>query len=153
QMLQQLGVIGIYADLIRNAEADSDPGATLGHARTNAAAIEHALADLNRVLTDLLVFSRDLRLNLYQHGLADLLDECLEECRPLAAERRVTLRLDCAPDAAARLDKLKIKQAVVNLVRNAIEASPPASEVLVSCGLVDGAAEVSIADHGPGIPE
>src|SRR5262249_2721007 len=115
QMLQQLGVIGIYADLIRNADADGDLPAAPGHGKPNAAAIEGALADLNRVLTDLLVFSRDLRLNLYEHRLADLLGECLEECRPLAAERRVTLRLDCSPDAAARVDKLKIKQAVVNL--------------------------------------
>src|SRR5262249_57396591 len=126
QMLQQLGVIGIYADLIRNTESDGDLPAALGNARTNAAAIEVALADLNRVLTDLLVFSRDLRLNLYQHRLADLLAECLEGCGPLATERRVNLRLDCPPDAGARLDKLKIKQAVVEFVRKPLaDPAPP----------------------------
>jgi signal transduction histidine kinase len=76
------------------------------------------------VLTDLLVFSRDLRLNLYEHRLADLLAESVEDCRQLAAERGVTVRIECAPDTCARLDKLKIRQTVGNLLRNAIEASP-----------------------------
>ena len=68
QILQQLGVIGLYADLIRNA--DGACGGRRPQMRSNAAAIEGALADVNRVLTDLLVFSKDLRLNLYTHALA-----------------------------------------------------------------------------------
>src|SRR5207249_3778334 len=83
QILQQLGVIGIYADLIRHG----DPAAAAEQAKANAAAIEDALGDVNRVLRDLLVFSRDLRLNLYEHRLGDVLAECVEECRPQAAAR------------------------------------------------------------------
>ncbi|HYY06008.1 MAG TPA: HAMP domain-containing sensor histidine kinase, partial [Candidatus Limnocylindria bacterium] len=151
QMLQQLGVIGIHADLIRHGEGD--PAAAVAQAKANAAAIENALGGVNRVLTDLLVFSRDLRLNLYEHRVQDVLAECIEECRPQAAERNVGLRLECPPDATARLDKLKIKQAVVNVLRNAIDASPPAADVLVRCTLADGALEIAVTDHGPGIPE
>ena len=152
QMLQQLGVIGIYADLIRHAEAEGDPAAVLGQAKASAAAIEGALGGVNRVLEDLLVFGRDLRLNLYEHRLGDVLAECLEECRPQAAERGVALRLECPADTSARLDKLKVKQAVVNVLRNAIEASPPGADVVVRCALADGAAEIAVTDRGPGIP-
>ena len=104
------------------------------------------------MLEDLLVFSRDLRLNLYEHRLRDVLAECLEECRPQAAARGVALRLECPADATARLDKLKVKQAVVNVLRNAIDASPPSGDVVVRCGLADGAAEIAVTDRGPGIP-
>src|SRR2546430_12365273 len=52
----------------------------------------------------------------------------------------------------SRLDKLKVKQAVVNVLRNAIEASPPGADVVVRCGLADGAAEIAVTDRGPGIP-
>src|SRR5437667_1606366 len=152
QMLQQLGVIGLYADLIRSAEAGDAPAAAVGQAKASAAAIEDALGGVNRVLEDLLVFSRDLRLNLYEHRLHDVLAECLEECRPQAAERGVALRLECPADTSARLDKLKVKQAVVNVLRNAIEASPPGADVVVRCGLADGAAEIAVTDRGPGIP-
>src|SRR5262249_33084650 len=98
QMLQQLRVIGLYADLIQQTEPDGAASAAGARARANAAAIEGALHGVNRVLTDLLVFSRDLRLNLYEHRLGDLLAECIEDCRTQALERGVSLRLDCPGD-------------------------------------------------------
>jgi len=153
QMLQQLGVIGIHADLIRHAEAGDDPASAAAQAKTNAAAIEAALGDVNRVLRDLLVFSRDLRLNLYQHRLPGVLAECVAECRPAADGRGVTLRLDCPEDTTVTLDKLKLKQAIGNVLRNAIDASPAGGGVVVRAGVRDGWAEIAIADTGPGVPE
>src|SRR5262249_48619294 len=79
--------------------------------------------------------------------------ECIEDCRPQALVRRVTLRLECPSEATARLDKLKVRQAVVNVVRNAIDASPPAGEVAIRARLDDGVAEIAVSDRGPGIPE
>jgi signal transduction histidine kinase len=153
QMLQQLGVIGIHADLIRNTDPRNDAAAAVGQAKTYAAAIEDALRGVNRVLTDLLVFSRDLRLNLYDHPLARVLEESVEECRTQAAGRGVTLALECPGEPTVALDKLKVMQAVVNVVRNAIEASPPGGAVVVHGGVQDGWAEIAVSDHGPGVPE
>jgi len=153
QMLQQIGVIGIQADLIRNTPGDADPRAAVAQAQANAAAIEDALGSVNRVLTDLLVFSRDLRLNLYAHRLDELLAGCIAECSPAAATRGVRLRFACAPDVVATVDKLKVKQAVVNLVRNAVEASPAGAEVEVRGTLNDGWAEIAVTDQGAGVPD
>ena len=79
---------------------------------------------MNGVLRDLLVFSRDQRLNLYEHRLADVVDEALASCRPAAADRAITLAAHVPADLHLALDKLKIHQLLVNLLRNAIEASP-----------------------------
>jgi len=152
QILLQLGVIGVYADLIRNADAVGDPAARLAQARINAAAIEGALRDVNRVLTDLLVFSKDLRLNLYEHPLQGLIDECLEDCHAAAMERAVTLRSECPTDVSLLLDKLKIKQAIVYVVRNGIEVSPREAEVVVRTTVQDDEVRVAVSDQGPGIP-
>jgi signal transduction histidine kinase len=151
QTLAQLGVIGLYADLIRNAEAGDDAAAALAQAKQNAAAIEGALRDVNRVLTDLLVFGRDLRLNLYAHPLDRLLNECIEDCRAEAASRGVVLQVECPPSCELRLDKLKIKQALLNVLRNAIEASPRSGTVDVRAYETADAAEIRIADQGSGI--
>ncbi len=153
QILHQLGVIGVYADLIRNADEEGGPEATLAQARANARAIEEALRNVNRVLTDLLVFSKDLRLNLYEHPLKRVIEECLEDCKGDAALRKVGLRCECAEKASVTLDKLKMKQAITNVLRNAIEVSPAGSEVLVRGGLRDRFAEVTISDQGPGVSE
>src|SRR5262249_29118014 len=100
QMLQQLGVIGIHADLIQHAGNGADPTAAVSQATRSAAAIEEALGGVNRVLRDLLVFSRDLRVNLYEHPLAPVLRECVDECAPQAPARGVGLRLRGAPEVS-----------------------------------------------------
>src|SRR5262249_38891499 len=46
-----------------------------------------------------------------------------------------------------------MKQAVVNVLRNAIEASPPDAEVVVRGALANGTAEIAVSDRGPGVPE
>jgi signal transduction histidine kinase len=150
QILQQLGVIGLYADLIRNADGPGDSAAA--QARCSASKIEEALRDVDRVLTDLLVFSKDLRLNLYSHALVPLLEECIAACRAQADERQVTLRLHGAAPTDFPLDKLKMKQAFVNLLRNAIDASPAGGAVLVEVAQRDGGAAVAVCDQGPGVP-
>jgi signal transduction histidine kinase len=153
QILHQLGVIGIYADLIRNTEGEDGAETALAQARENARAIEGALRDVNRVLTDLLVFSKDLRLNLYEHPLEHFIEECLEDCRADAAARNVSLTGECNAGIDVTLDKLKMKQAVMNVLRNAMEVSSPGSEIHVRGQVRDGFAEVAISDQGPGISE
>lgn len=152
EILHQLGVIGVYTDLIRNADGEGDAAAMLAQTRANAAAIEGALHDVNRVLTDLLVFSKDLRLNLYTHPLAAVLDETIEACRPLAAEKQVTLRHECAAPVDVIVDKLKIKQALGNVVGNAIEMTPAGSAVVICGRATNGTAEITVTDSGPGVP-
>jgi signal transduction histidine kinase len=153
QILQQLGVIGIYADLIRNADAAHDVGASLEQARSNAVAIENALGDVNRVLTDLLVFSRDLRLNLYEHDLAKVIHESVDQCRAAAEEHGVALHADCPSGLQASLDKLKITQAFVNLLRNAIEVSPRGGRVVITAAGDADHLTVIVSDQGPGVAD
>ncbi len=153
QILHQLGVIGIYADLVRNSEADGDTRANLEQVRSYGLAIEEALRDVNRVLTDLLVFSRDMRLNLYSHPLARVIEECVESTRAEAGEGGVTVRIGSVPPLDVIVDKLKIKQAIANVLRNAIEVSPSGSEIVVQAIQSDGHVEIRVSDRGPGVPE
>jgi signal transduction histidine kinase len=47
-----------------------------------------------------------------------------------------------------------MKQVVINLVRNAIEAQPEGGVVVVQTGAVaDGAARLTVHDAGPGLPD
>ena len=153
QILQHLGIIGLHAHLIRNTDPDTEGSVALGRARDNAAAIEESLAGVNRVLQDLLIFSRDQRVNLYDHSLHHVLEECLQECRKEAAEKGVHLDLRGDRQISARFDKLKIAQAVVNLVRNAIQASPAGGHVTLSAQAEGNDTRILVADEGPGVPE
>jgi signal transduction histidine kinase len=46
-----------------------------------------------------------------------------------------------------------MKQVVLNLARNAMEAMPEGGEVTVESGMVGGRARLVVRDEGPGLPE
>ncbi len=57
-----------------------------------------------------------------------------------------------------RVDKILIEQAILNLVRNAIEAIAHAGStqraiMITTCARADGALEVAVRDTGPGLPQ
>ncbi len=70
---------------------------------------------------------------------------------------KVHFELDCAegvPDVSG--DPVQLQQVMVNLINNAAEAmrdQPGERHIRVTIGQVDGIAEVSVADSGPGIAE
>ena len=50
-------------------------------------------------------------------------------------------------------DDLRLRQAVANLVRNALVHTPAGSPVEVALQAQNGQAEIDVIDHGPGVPE
>lgn len=51
-----------------------------------------------------------------------------------------------------RADRQKLTQVLVNLVRNALQATPPANPVRVSATFRDGELAIAVEDEGPGVP-
>lgn len=81
---------------------------------------------------------------------------------PLAEERGLRLVTRCEGALSVEGEKQLVAQAVANLIDNAIKyaapaeapaeagAPPPAIDISVTAR--DGAAEITVADHGPGVP-
>ena len=71
----------------------------------------------------------------------------------LAEEGRVRIDLDL-PDSPVPVsgDWTMLRQAVVNLLDNAIKHSPPDAVVALACRTHADLAEITVADQGPGIP-
>jgi len=68
-----------------------------------------------------------------------------------AAAREVALDVRDAAGGAAEIDAQQIERVLVNVIKNAIEASPAKGTVVVSDARVAGALEICVADDGPGI--
>jgi signal transduction histidine kinase len=68
----------------------------------------------------------------------------------LASERGLRLVVEGVP-APARCDARKVRGAIMNLVQNAIEASPPGGEVTLRVACSGGEARVAVLDRGPGL--
>ena len=140
------GAIGMYAHLLGRGAAD-DPVTVRAH----AARIQSSIADANHVIDELLRFGRDRELNLYPHALATVVAECVDDCRPRADARGVPLRIVPAPDVTLPLDKHKLKQAIGNLLDNAVAVSPPGAPVEVTTAVEHGAVRIVVRDYGPGV--
>ena len=112
---------------------------------------------LNRLVEDLRLLSateaRELRLELEPTSVADIIERVTDSFRPRA--EAVSVVLDTATDARLpllRLDRLRIEQAVGNLVDNAIRHTPPGGTVTLSAFRHSGRVRVQVADTGAGVP-
>jgi signal transduction histidine kinase len=102
------------------------------------------------ILDEFLNFSRPLvPLALGQVDLAGLAREVAALYEGLARERGGSLELRLAP-APARCDPRKVKQLLINLVQNALEASPAPGAIEIETGLEAGAAHLRVLDRGRG---
>lgn len=128
----------------------------LGGDRRFAEFIELADRELgacNRIVTDLLDFARERPLNLTACLLAPLCAEVLDVAQGRPGVE-VTSRLDTdLPPVDADRDQLR--QLLLNLVQNAIEAIPAerAGQVSLLASLGPEHVELSVRDDGSGIPE
>ncbi len=80
--------------------------------------------------------------------LSELTAELVMKARTLG-DRRWRL---AAGDGIVQLDQQRITQAVLNLIRNAVEHTSPGDEISVGSSSDDTTVSLWVADHGPGVP-
>ena len=84
-----------------------------------------------------------------------LLDEVIAESLRHISRKHDDYKIvaDCEELVLARMDVRLIIQVLVNLVDNAIKYTPPGSVICIRGIKIDGKAQISVEDNGPGIPE
>jgi signal transduction histidine kinase len=120
------------------------------------------------VVGDVLAFARELRTRPETLDAANLIADATNACRNRAAELAVTLdTLDHTHNLTAHADPNLLRQALTNVIINAIEAAASTNthatpRVTVSAehhtlrtpdGSRTPATAIAVADTGPGIPE
>lgn len=83
--------------------------------------------------------------------LDELVREACLDAQSLARPRDISVNLKNCEQTAILGDRHRLRQLLLNLTDNAIKYNQPCGTVTLSLGLLDGAAELSIANTGPGI--
>ena len=83
---------------------------------------------------------------------AALLTEVADLMRPAYAAVRVTLTVRGAA-ATLRGERVLLREALVNLLQNALDFSPPGGEVVFAVQAAAGGVTFSVEDGGPGVPD
>jgi len=81
-----------------------------------------------------------------------VLETAVSAVRTEAEARDVHIALEGEPSQRAAVAPALVRQAVVNLLANAIRYSPPGGTVTVRVAREDGSAVIEVLDDGPGFP-
>jgi len=120
--------------------------------REHLEVVEDEILRMQRILQDYLSFARPLeKLHPEEVQLADLVDDVLALLAGRAAEARVTMR--SRGDARVFADPLRLKEALLNLLVNALEASPSGGRIEVEIAHERDAARIVVRDFGRGMPD
>lgn len=127
----------------------------------DAAQLEEVLADLRGEvdrLTELATRLLDMAalrgapLELATGDLADLVHDAIDAARAVAEERGIVIELDEPPRAEAAFARSVLRQALDNLLDNAIKFSRDGGRIEVALDHADGRWRIRVSDHGPGVP-
>lgn len=104
-------------------------------------------------LDEFLQFARPREISRANVDVAHLVHEVIDLLRPQAAGAQLSLDAELAPLPTLSADEPKLRQCLVNLVLNAIQATPPGGTVRVVGDVEEAAVCLCVDDSGPGVPE
>jgi signal transduction histidine kinase len=109
---------------------------------------------LDRVVRTFLDFTRPVELKLANVPLQDLVREIVELAKPQASAAGI--RVHAQPEVEnveVRIDRDLFKQAMLNVVVNAMQAMPGGGDLTFEASTGEDSAEIRISDTGSGIPQ
>ncbi len=115
--------------------------------------VQREAGRLRETLDDFLKYAGKMELDRKPTDVNELLEELVDFFSPQAQIQRVQIRLRQSPNQIiVPLDPRFIKQAVLNLMINGLQAMPTGGELILSASESDGQACIDVIDTGPGIP-
>lgn len=105
---------------------------------------------LNRITQEFLALARDLPIEPAPVDLAALVRAIVDDAKTAAKEATIEV---AAPDALeVSADAGKLRQAILNLVLNAVQVGGASVTVRVEVARAGARARITVADDGPGVP-
>ena len=148
-----LGSIGIHLELMKKEMSGKDQIETR-KVMENLLIIKEEVDRLNRIVMDFLFTVRPMNAELSYDDLNRVVQELLELKKPELAEAGIALETELmAPGPQILMDERYMKQAVLNLLNNAISAMPEGGKLQVCTQQLGNEVRLKISDNGVGIPE
>jgi signal transduction histidine kinase len=131
-------------------------GELTGNARDYVGAILSSVGRLSALIDDILDLTQSdtgsLLLAEEEVDVAEMLEGLLDQARALADAKAIRFSSVLQPAAGTIIgDRRRLGQALLNLLRNAVQFTPEGGAVRLSCDGDAAAARIVVADSGPGI--
>lgn len=140
-----MGAVGGYARLLERSALGE------GERQAAVAGILGEIGAIEGVLVDCLDYVRPRPLHRVAVELGALVREVAQGAE--VAEPGASVQVEAGSTVVVVGDRKQLRQALVNLVRNAVQASPPGTPVTIRVGEGDAGAEVAVVDRGRGMSD
>jgi PAS domain S-box-containing protein len=104
----------------------------------------------NKIVSDLLDYSREIHLEIETASPKQLLSDAL---KIMDIPRKVDVKNKLPDTPPLAVDPDKIKRVFINLVKNAVDAMPDGGKIMVESREVNGGLEIAFRDTGSGISD
>jgi signal transduction histidine kinase len=138
-------------DAIHKLEKQIDLPYTLKNLEETLSRSSDGLRRIQQIVTDLRTFVRLDDSSLKEADLNAGIESTVNIIRSKAKGQHVRIEMDLHPLPPVSCYPAKINQVVMNLVANAIDASPPDKTVTVRTGACDDGVRIEVVDQGTGI--
>jgi PAS domain S-box-containing protein len=108
---------------------------------------------LTNLLADYRTFARPQRLNLRPADMSEIIDEVLSAQMQSYRATKITLETQLEKVPGMLVDREKIKQVILNLCKNAVEAMPEGGTLTVKTTPSEQGIVLEVIDTGEGIPD
>jgi two-component system sensor histidine kinase HydH len=143
-----LMAIGGFSRLVRERLGEENPD------REKLEIVIQETERLESMLKEALDFSRPLELNRKKQDMNRIVRHAVSIVTEAALDRQVRIEDKLGTDLPqAHFDEKKMEQLLIDLIMNAIQATPEGSAVSVSTARNRNYITIDISDHGYGIPE
>lgn len=148
-----LGSISIHIQLIQKA-LNKEKEKTNEVIQNYLDIVNEEVERLNGIIVDFLFAVRPMDMNLVKQDLNELIRDLFDFVHYEMEEQGVSLALELDGELPSlQLDTKYMKQALLNIVKNALSAMPDGGQLFVVTNVSDNQVELSISDTGMGIPE
>jgi nitrogen fixation/metabolism regulation signal transduction histidine kinase len=124
------------------------------HQKRMAGKIVQATRQLNYVVTNLLTYTRDQAINPFPHDVCQVIEEAAELVIPMANDRDIEFTMTLKKGISAFIDGMQIKQLLLNLFINAVQACPVKEDgaIWIEMSKKKNKVVIKVRDNGCGIP-
>lgn len=114
--------------------------------------VKDEIRRLDHILEDFLQFARPRELHTHPVEVVPLVGRVADLLEGEAQQRSIRLERKLAKVPMVAGDEGRLRQVIMNLALNALDAAGPGGAITLSTSLVEGEVELAVDDTGPGVP-
>ncbi|MCI0695422.1 ATP-binding protein [candidate division KSB1 bacterium] len=129
------------------------PGNGVKEFQSLTSVLKSEVRRVNHIIQQFLRLARPPQLNLSRIALKQFIDQVVTLFESQARGKGIHFQTNVDCDIELRLDREQMTQAILNLLQNALAATPAGGIITLACSASKGAVTIFVQDTGSGIPQ